>query len=825
MKKLLSVLLLLCMLVSLLPVAATAASTEPTEAPAVESGVEGSAGESTEDAGETPPTNDPELGDPPADSAENNADESASTPNDDASYQDDDNTDADGSTAGDAAISTSGEAALPAVLSFGDGAPGDGEPDPGEEPVDTPVAESEVDDVAGESTDDAGETPPIDGSSDPNNAPSDEPEGEAVDSDTFLVTISCDDFGSAAVVINGATAPPVKCGTEVNYQVAAGSQISVVAQPLDGYDQIQTIGNYAQEDPKGTFTFTATTPGDSLHLDFLPSDAVKITYHDNEMVYWNYYPISTPVYLNSEIVDSNAQLMLAGYAVGSEDGPVLPTNSWQVFTENTDLYAKYEKCIKLTFHEMHGDTEWTFNEYVIPNSPTTLADTEIQSIQAWSTEADGSGTRYECGGAYTFDKDTDLYAIRYPEPITVTYYYGENYSLNQWHTQGKGTVVWIPTTTNFDIQGVIKYWAVGSPDSKTVYLPGQEIPMDDDLDLYAVMADETVTITYNSGDERNSTYTKNIAKDCDFLLPTYSGFVEPLDKEFAGWSLEKGGEILDETVKFTEDTTLYAVWGNAILVTFDANGGTSQQYQVLQAVGGRIRVPSAVFNCFKRDGYKLAGWSLSADSNEPFDPDLLLTSNITLYAIWELPKIVIKNEDSGVSVSMTATEEADGLALVASKLPETQEQSAAALIVKNVQGEVEKTYILDIYFVNKETGEKESIDDSRTVTVPIPEGWDAENTAVYYVDPETDTAVDMHGTVSADGKSISFVTTHFSFYALVQTAAVPAAAPTASPAPVTAPKHSPKTGDEALPMLWLALMGVSVLAVGVLLAKKKYFEK
>lgn len=757
MKKLLSVLLLLCMLVSLLPVAATAASTEPTEAPAVESGVDESANVPAEDAGETPPASDP-----PADSA------------------------------GDAAPGSPVCDAPDSAASV----------DPVEPPegTNTPVATA----VSGSLTAELAF------------------EGVAVDSDTFLVTVSCNDFGSAAVVINGTTAPPVECGTEVNYQVTAGSQITVVAQPLDGYDKIQTIGNNAQEDPKGTFTFTATNPGNSFHLDFLPSDAVKITYHDNEMVSWNYCPVNTPVWLEGW-TEKNGQFILVGYAVGSEDGPVLPTNAYHTFTEDTVLYAKYEKCIKLTFHEMHGDTEWTFNKHVLPNSPFTL-DFDTAIVQAWSTEADGSGTQYKMNGTYSFDRDLDLYAILYPETVTVTYYYGENHSLHWEYTEGKGVLDWIPTTGPWDDYGVIKCWAVGSPDSKTIYLPGQDMIVNKDLELYAVMADETVTITYHSGDDRNRTYTETVAKNCDIILDTYSHFIEPSGKLLAGWSLEKGGRILDEIVKFTEDTTLYAVWGNTVLVTYDANGGVGQ-FQTSRAVGGRIQVPPAVRNFITREGYKIAGWSLNAESSEPFDPDMLITANTTLYAIWESTNVVIKNEASGVSVSMTATEETDGLALVANKLSETQEQSAAATVVKNVQGDVEKTYILDIYFVNTETGEKESIDGSRTVTVPIPEGWNAENTAVYYVDPDAGTVVDMRGTVSADGKSISFVTTHFSFYALVQTAAAPAAAPTAAPAPAAAAKHSPKTGDEALPMLWLALMGVSALAVGVLLAKKKHFEK
>ena len=79
---------------------------------------------------------------------------------------------------------------------------------------------------------------------------------------------------------------------------------------------------------------------------------------------------------------------------------------------------------------------------------------------------------------------------------------------------------------------------------------------------------------------------------------------------------------------------------------------------------------------------------------------------------------------------------------------------------------------------------------SLTVNVPVPEGWDASKTAVYYVAAGSQ-PVDMNASASANGKYVTFTTTHFSTYVLVNiaTAMPETTAPvetTAAPAETTA---------------------------------------
>lgn len=106
-----------------------------------------------------------------------------------------------------------------------------------------------------------------------------------------------------------------------------------------------------------------------------------------------------------------------------------------------------------------------------------------------------------------------------------------------------------------------------------------------------------------------------------------------------------------------------------------------------------------------------------------------------------------------------------------------------------------------------------------TVTIPIPEGWDASRTAVFYV-ADDGTVTDMKGTVSADGKTISFETNHFSTYVLAQMpvktdeGAGNGQSGNNQPENVQPGKGGvPQTGDTSMVFVWITLLALSVIVV------------
>ena len=69
------------------------------------------------------------------------------------------------------------------------------------------------------------------------------------------------------------------------------------------------------------------------------------------------------------------------------------------------------------------------------------------------------------------------------------------------------------------------------------------------------------------------------------------------------------------------------------IVTFDANGGTGSMEPVTVEEGSRYVLPACGF--IPPVNMQFSGWALSADGSMIADGAIMVTSNITLYAIWE----------------------------------------------------------------------------------------------------------------------------------------------------------------------------------------------
>lgn len=135
--------------------------------------------------------------------------------------------------------------------------------------------------------------------------------------------------------------------------------------------------------------------------------------------------------------------------------------------------------------------------------------------------------------------------------------------------------------------------------------------------------------------------------------------------------------------------------------------------------------------------------------------------------------IIESGEDSAaavtVQVSKEEAEKVSGLTLVVEELEEKIEEQAVSLVINQLGTEADNIYILDIHFENAD-GEETQVSATMVVTIPLPEGWDSENVGVYYINTDTGEVVDMNAVVNEDGKTVSFTTDHFSYYALVKTA-------------------------------------------------------
>ena len=152
--------------------------------------------------------------------------------------------------------------------------------------------------------------------------------------------------------------------------------------------------------------------------------------------------------------------------------------------------------------------------------------------------------------------------------------------------------------------------------------------------------DISFTVTFNSNG--GSFVPNQIVKSGDRVIepaaPTKEGY------DFKGWYLENDILSVINNMNFnfdtpiTKDTILYAGWLqtqqpqiNNYTVTFDSNGGSSVPRQTVKS-GEQAIEPTQP----QKTGYTFEGWYSNSQLTNRFNFTTPITSNITLYAKWQL---------------------------------------------------------------------------------------------------------------------------------------------------------------------------------------------
>ncbi len=166
---------------------------------------------------------------------------------------------------------------------------------------------------------------------------------------------------------------------------------------------------------------------------------------------------------------------------------------------------------------------------------------------------------------------------------------------------------------------------------------------------------ELYKVTYhaNNGTDRKieryyeitSSYRKEIPLSyCSFEYENkyFNGWGESADAEY-GWSPDD-----DYDVK-SQNTDLYAVWGDLVTVTFNANDGSSSPATKIQKVK-KDAYEYLDANSFTREGYLFGGWAKSAAAQKADYLDKAegrFSSDIVLYAVWCAPCKITFNVNDG----------------------------------------------------------------------------------------------------------------------------------------------------------------------------------
>ena len=146
------------------------------------------------------------------------------------------------------------------------------------------------------------------------------------------------------------------------------------------------------------------------------------------------------------------------------------------------------------------------------------------------------------------------------------------------------------------------------------------------------------TITFNANGGMGSMEPVTVEEGSRYPLPA-CGFTAPAGQEFKAWEIGGIEYNAGDGYVVLGNTEIKALWKDSTVIpttftiTFNANGGTGSMEPVTVEEGSRYPLPACGF--IPPVNMQFSGWALSADGSVIADGAIMVTSNITLYAIWE----------------------------------------------------------------------------------------------------------------------------------------------------------------------------------------------
>gem|GEM_PF-3591586 len=183
-------------------------------------------------------------------------------------------------------------------------------------------------------------------------------------------------------------------------------------------------------------------------------------------------------------------------------------------------------------------------------------------------------------------------------------------------------------------------WNTVSDGHGTGYSDGTSLVVTRNITLYAQWA-VPHTVTFSSNGGSGTTCTMTVPEDISIKLPESS--FSKAGKVLAEWNTNSSGSgtsyTPDGAATFSGDTTLYAIWKSPCTVSFNTNGGSYIEDQIV-AEGYRAKKPASP----EKAGYRFMGWYSDSSLGNTFDFETQITTNIELFASWK--KVITVSYDS-----------------------------------------------------------------------------------------------------------------------------------------------------------------------------------
>ena len=343
------------------------------------------------------------------------------------------------------------------------------------------------------------------------------------------------------------------------------------------------------------------------------------------------------------------------YGDWSKDG----TSHWH---ECTDIECpnREESITDKAAHVYTDDTDTTCN--VCGYERTVTPPSHEHSYGDWSK--DGTSHWHECADAdcpnrnesikdkaahvYTDDADTTCNVCGYERTVTppastefiVTFDGNGGTGSMEPVTVEEGSRYVLPACGFTAPDGQeFKAWEIGGVE----YNAGDGYVVLGNTEIKALWKDSAVipttfTITFNANGGTGSMEPVTVEEGSRYPLPA-CGFTAPAGQEFKAWEIGGIEYNAGDDYVVLGNTEIKALWKDSAVIpttftiTFNANGGTGSMEPVTVEEGSRYPLPACGF--IPPVNMQFSGWALSAGGSVIADGAIMVTSNITLYAIWE----------------------------------------------------------------------------------------------------------------------------------------------------------------------------------------------
>ncbi len=364
-------------------------------------------------------------------------------------------------------------------------------------------------------------------------------------------------------------------------------------------------------------------------------------------------------------------------------------------TKDADLYAcwledKSSEAVKLTFNKNDGTaTPEETSQYVKygskPSYSYSWSDTNYNKLKpntftrenyeflGWSTSSATSASYKDAEKDVYFTANTTLYAVwQYKGPVVITFdgNGGKDSDGNTTATQTitANTFTELKANTfakeNYNFAG----WAKTNTATYRDYSDKQSVKFSEPtVTLYAVWKPNPV-ITFNGNGGTTSGGETTTTQSMPYGVSTALN-ENPFTKSgstFLGWNKSASGTYAQYSdkgnISIYGDTTLYAIWKDDIVLTFNANGGVGSDitknvaYDKISS-SYKFTVPE---NTFTRTGYVFMGWgnnTSSTSASYKAGETASASGNKTLYAIWAKLSVTVtfdpNTENGGSGTAFT----------------------------------------------------------------------------------------------------------------------------------------------------------------------------